>query len=45
MKETDIMCPECTRQFLITQDNRHAYCPYCGTVFIIIDEKTVKYAT
>lgn len=43
MIRTEILCPECMKKKLLTEDNKKAYCDECGTKFIIIAPNTVKY--
>lgn len=39
MKRTEILCVECFKKKLLTEDDVHAYCDGCGTEFIITDKK------
>jgi len=39
MKRTEILCVECFKKKLLTEDEVHAYCDECGTEFIITDIK------
>ena len=41
--ETKVLCPECFKAMLTTEDNKEAKCPHCETEFIMVDEKTVRY--
>jgi DNA-directed RNA polymerase subunit RPC12/RpoP len=45
MLRTEILCPECFKKKLLRENENKpdAYCDECGTKFIIIGPRTVKY--
>ncbi|MFW5962436.1 MAG: hypothetical protein ACOCQR_02365 [bacterium] len=48
MHRTEILCPECFKKKLLTEDpegkkGSEAYCDNCGTEFIVQGKNTVKY--
>ena len=40
---TKIMCPNCFKTMLETENDKDLDCPLCGTKFIKVNEKTVKF--
>lgn len=42
---TGILCPECFKKKILTEDKKEGYCDECGTEFIILDydRKSLKY--
>jgi hypothetical protein len=43
MKRTEILCPECMKKKLLTDNGKDAHCDGCGTEFEIVGITSVKY--
>lgn len=43
IKRTGILCPNCFKKKLLTEDDKECYCDECGTEFIMVNKSTVRY--
>ena len=43
MKRTEILCPNCFKGKLLTENEKDAYCDKCGQEFIITGKNSVEF--